>query len=137
MVGNVVAVVGDHHPRSNRQGITTVIPLLACCSDIITATAFDQGNRRHAKGLAEHLLKIMFFGNGWVGLPVGLMQDENIHPPLKASNLWVDGEFVVVNHRKDGIQMHKGVTLRNLKRNHCVKIRLGKELRRHQLNRLW
>ena len=79
----------------------------------------------------------MFFGNGWVGLPVCLMQDEDIHPPLKAPNLWMDGEFVVVNHRKDGIQMHKGVTLGDLKRNHRVKIRLGKELRRHQLNRLW
>ena len=79
----------------------------------------------------------MFFGNSWVGLPVCLMQDEDIHPPLKASNLGMDGKFIVVNHCKDGIQMHKGVTLRNLKRNHCVKIRLSKELRRHQLNRLW
>ena len=104
LVGDVVAVIGDDAPGRNAEGIRAVVPLLALRGQQIAAAAADQVDRRQLELKSQNILQLVLEGGE---LQLAVLVEHHLVDAQRALDLGMDGELVVIDHRKDGIEVHE------------------------------
>ena len=111
LIRHIVAVVDQHHAGTDAERVGPVAPLLPFCRNRACAAAADQLHPLQMQILLQNVLqrRLQLPRPDCRLSPAGQL----IHAE-RAQNTGVDGEFVRVHLRKNGIQMHERARSGNL-----------------------
>ena len=122
-----VPLVGDDDAGCERQDVVAVVPLLALGLVAVAAGLDEPDDGRSSAGdLDEEILSPL------VSAPSGRGEDEGDE---RVAQIRIDGEGVAVDHRQDGIEVHRRAPGREEHRDHLARRAGGEEALGEQLDR--
>ena len=132
LVGPDVALVADHHARTDGQDVVSVVPLLAFGFKGIAAGG-DQAHLVNAEGFLDGVQQVGFLSAQQAAASV---RGERPALGVLAHHFRVNGESVHVDVGHHGVEVHAGAMFRQLNGDHAFGLTMFKQAVGEELHAL-